>query len=259
MRPTRDVGRREGGMEIDLVKRAQVPFVPSPRLACMASAARLPGNLFRLGRASLPRGDPPEFHRNVLLFTGGYVAVRWPSPAQCAHSNPAVRPDIEPGLASSARSFFGLHRRDGACLQTYFSGAIRRRHRYPTPGVEKLESRDRRAASNWPPIARCCSSLVAARAPVPQCAVSLTSRSSGTNQVVHISGALDGRSAGRPRALNLSRPAIIMSTPTCTKKWRRSGLGHLALSRAGASPGRVSLFGLPAIWSPTRMPGVTRS
>ena len=90
----------EGGIEAGLVTRSGVPFTAIPAAGVHGVGLRaLPGNLWRLARGTLAAHRIlADFRPDVLLFTGGYVAVplafagqRIPSLVFC--------PDIEPGLA----------------------------------------------------------------------------------------------------------------------------------------------------------------
>jgi UDP-N-acetylglucosamine--N-acetylmuramyl-(pentapeptide) pyrophosphoryl-undecaprenol N-acetylglucosamine transferase len=87
-------------MERDLVERAQVPFEAIPAAGVHGVGLRsLPGNLLQLARGYRQSGQIlKRFQPDVLLFTGGYVAVPM---ALAGHRVPSVLyvPDIEPGLA----------------------------------------------------------------------------------------------------------------------------------------------------------------
>lgn len=96
-----------GGMEADLVKREGIPFTAIPAAGVHGVGLRaLPGNLVRLLRGYLAsRRILSQFKPDVLLFTGGYVAVPMALAARLPDQN-AKRPrslvfipDIEPGLA----------------------------------------------------------------------------------------------------------------------------------------------------------------
>ncbi|WP_162787664.1 undecaprenyldiphospho-muramoylpentapeptide beta-N-acetylglucosaminyltransferase [Anaerolinea thermolimosa] len=91
----------EGGMEADLVQRAGVPFTAVPAAGVHGVGLRaLPGNLLRLSRGVIAsRRILHQFRPQVLLFTGGYVAV--PMALAAARRVPSLLfvPDIEPGLA----------------------------------------------------------------------------------------------------------------------------------------------------------------
>ena len=91
----------EGGMEADLVKRAGLTYAAIPAAGVHGVGVRaLPGNLARLARGMLAsRRILNQFHPQVLLFTGGYVAV--PMAVAAGRRVPSLLyvPDIEPGLA----------------------------------------------------------------------------------------------------------------------------------------------------------------
>ncbi len=94
-------------MEGDLVRRAGIPFEAIPAAGVHGVGGRaLPGNLARLARGFFAaRRILRRFRPDVLLFTGGYVAV----PVALAARLPGLGfrrprsllyvPDIEPGLA----------------------------------------------------------------------------------------------------------------------------------------------------------------
>lgn len=87
-------------MEAALVERAGIPFKSVPAAGVHGvSLKRLPGNLGSLARGVLAsRAILAEFQPDVLLFTGGYVAVPM---ALAGRKVPSLLfvPDIEPGLA----------------------------------------------------------------------------------------------------------------------------------------------------------------
>lgn len=87
-------------MEVELVKRAGVPFEAIPAAGVHGVGLRaLPGNTIRLMRGyRSARNILDRFQPDALLFTGGYVAVPM---ALAGRKTPAVLfvPDIEPGLA----------------------------------------------------------------------------------------------------------------------------------------------------------------
>lgn len=95
----------EGGMEADLVQRAGISFraIPAGQIAGMG--LRTLPNLVRVFKGTLAsRRILNDFKPDVLLFTGGYVAVPMAlagSGLAGAHRVPSLVfvPDIEPGLA----------------------------------------------------------------------------------------------------------------------------------------------------------------
>ncbi len=97
-------------MEADLVTRTGVPFTAIPAAGVHGVGMRaLPGNLARLGRGFFTaRRVLRSFRPDVLLFTGGYVAVplamaaRLPLGGMPRPRSLVYIPDIEPGLALKA-------------------------------------------------------------------------------------------------------------------------------------------------------------
>lgn len=90
----------EGGMEAQLVARANLPFKTIPAAGIHGVDLKsLPGNIIRLVRGFYAsRRILQEFNPDVMFFTGGYVAI----PVALAGKRvPIVLyvPDIEPALA----------------------------------------------------------------------------------------------------------------------------------------------------------------
>lgn len=90
----------EGGMEASLIERAGIPFQAIPAAGVHGvSLGKLPGNLCRLvGGFQASKKILADFNPDVLLFTGGYVAIPMALAASSRKSLLFV-PDIEPGLA----------------------------------------------------------------------------------------------------------------------------------------------------------------
>lgn len=90
----------EGGIEADMVKRENIPFETIPAAGIHGvGVASLPGNIFRLMRGYFAsRRILQSFQPDVLLFTGGYVAVPM-ALASVPLQSVLYVPDIEPGLA----------------------------------------------------------------------------------------------------------------------------------------------------------------
>jgi len=90
----------EGGMEAQMIARANVPFKTIPAAGIHGVDLKsLPGNIIRLVRGFYAsRRILQEFNPDVMFFTGGYVAI----PVALAGKRvPIVLyvPDIEPALA----------------------------------------------------------------------------------------------------------------------------------------------------------------
>ncbi len=94
-------------MEAELVKKAGLPYTAIPAAGVHGVGLRaLPGNILRLARGVLAsRRILKEFQPEVLLFTGGYLAVPM---ALAGRHIPSLLyvPDIEPGLALKTLSRF---------------------------------------------------------------------------------------------------------------------------------------------------------
>mgnify|MGYP005820626843 CR=1 FL=1 len=90
----------EGGMEAELVQRTGLPFTTIPAAGLHGvSLNRLPGNLVKLWNGYWKsRRILREFKPDVLLFTGGYVAIPM-ALAGVKYQSLLYVPDIEPGLA----------------------------------------------------------------------------------------------------------------------------------------------------------------
>lgn len=96
-----------GGMEEALVSRQNIPFQSIPAAGVHGVGLRaLPGNLKKLLQGiSASRRILREFKPDVLLFTGGYVAV--PMALAGRHIPQLLYvPDIEPGMALKGLSTF---------------------------------------------------------------------------------------------------------------------------------------------------------
>ncbi|HLA08233.1 MAG TPA: UDP-N-acetylglucosamine--N-acetylmuramyl-(pentapeptide) pyrophosphoryl-undecaprenol N-acetylglucosamine transferase [Anaerolineales bacterium] len=97
----------EGGMEESLVKRQGITFRSIPAAGVHGvSLVNLPRNLTLLGRGVFAaRRILKDFQPDVLLFTGGYVAV---PVALAGRSLPSLLfiPDIEPGMALKSLARF---------------------------------------------------------------------------------------------------------------------------------------------------------
>jgi UDP-N-acetylglucosamine--N-acetylmuramyl-(pentapeptide) pyrophosphoryl-undecaprenol N-acetylglucosamine transferase len=97
----------EGGMEASLVERVGIPFQAIPAAGVHGVAlAKLPRNIRRLVSGyQAARKILAAFQPDVLLFTGGYVAIPMALAARGRKSLLFV-PDIEPGLALKTLSRF---------------------------------------------------------------------------------------------------------------------------------------------------------
>ena len=107
----------EGGMEVELVKRAKVPLITIPAAGLHGVGMRtLSGNLLRIGRGVLAaRHVLKKFRPDVIFYTGGYVGIPVVFATRLMrfdYKRPAILayvPDIEPGLALKTAGRFADH------------------------------------------------------------------------------------------------------------------------------------------------------
>ncbi|MBN1146523.1 MAG: UDP-N-acetylglucosamine--N-acetylmuramyl-(pentapeptide) pyrophosphoryl-undecaprenol N-acetylglucosamine transferase [Anaerolineales bacterium] len=251
-------------MEVDLVKRAGLPFEAISAAGVHGVGPRaLPGNLWRLARGyGQARRILRRFQPDVLFFTGGFVAVPM---ALAGRRIPSLLyvPDIEPGLALKALARFA----DCVAVTAQESRAY-----FPKQADVRVTGYPARLDLNW--------SLEAARrvlglsADLPVLLVFGGSRGARSinrallgalpdllneMQVIHISGWLDWERVEAARSALAARSA---QDAALLERYRAFPYLHdemgaaftvadLALSRAGASTlGEFPLCGLPAILVP---------
>lgn len=249
----------EGGMEAELVQRKQIPFTAIPAAGVHGVGIRtLPGNLLQLTRGTLAaRRILKDFRPDVLLFTGGYVAV---PVAVAGMGIPSVLyvPDIEPGLAIQALARFAdtIAVTTDTCRQHYSS----RKHvvitGYPTrPELRSWTRESGRAALNLDaekPVLLVFGGSKGARS-INRALLSILPQALEHAQIVHISGKLDWEEVELAQS-NLPDP---LKTQYHAFPYLHEEMGaalaaaDLAVSRAGASSlGEYPLVGLPAILIP---------
>ena len=252
-----------GGMEMDLVKRAGLPFDQIPAAGVHGVGWKaLPGNLMQLvGGYRKARKILREYLPDVLFFTGGYVAV---PVAMAGRKIPSALyvPDIEPGLglkilarfshsiavsAEESRAYFS---RQGNIVITG----------YPTRPDLKTWHKDaaREKLNLLPdiPTLLVFGGSKGARS-INRAVLSVLPELLAEMQVVHITGHLDW-------------PEVETASITIAEKLTANLFSHyqafpylheemgaalsaadIVLSRAGASSlGEFPLFGLPAILVP---------
>jgi undecaprenyldiphospho-muramoylpentapeptide beta-N-acetylglucosaminyltransferase len=248
-----------GGMEADLVKRANVPFETIPAAGVHGvGLSHLPGNVGQLWRGyRTSRRILRRFKPEVLFFTGGYVAVPM---ALAGRKLPSVLyvPDIEPGLAlktlAHLASSIAITADDS---RTYFSPhADLRMTGYPTRlELETANQKIARVSFGLDP--QLPTLLVfggskGARS-INQALMAVLPTLLAEMQVIHISGKLDwpevqaagakldGQQARRYRAYPYLHQEMVAALRAA----------DLVLSRAGASSlGEYPMAGLPAILVP---------
>ena len=251
-----------GGMEADLVKREGVRFeaIPAGQVHGVSLRA-LPGNLWQLGRGFLAaRRILRKFRPDVLLFTGGYLAVPMAFAARLLRQGKSLLfvPDIEPGWALKTLARFA----DQIALSVEDSCAFFSSHPnvkvtgYPLrPGLAALSTSQAR-------------SLFALRDDLPVLLVMGGSKGSHSInqalqtvlpellkqvQVIHLSGNLEWALVERSRkGLPVELQARYRPYPYLHNEMGAAlQAADLVVSRAGASTlGEYPLFGLPAILVP---------
>jgi len=251
----------EGGLEADLVKRAGIPYTAIPAGQVAGMGLRTIPNLVRAIRGTLAsRRILKAFKPDVLLFTGGFVAVPMALAGRRIPSLVYV-PDIEPGLALKLLARFAttlaLTAEDS---RRYFPA---KKHMvvtgYPTR-PELSEWTRARAIKHLSLQPGLFTLLVSGGSkgsrtinlPVFDHLVHLLAEM----QIIHITGQLDWAVAEATRAqLAENLPGELVQRyhpmPYLHEMGAALAAADLALSRSGASTlGEYPQFGLPAILVP---------
>lgn len=246
-------------MEADLVSGYQLPYAEISAAGVHGVGLRaLPGNLLKLLRGySESRRILREFQPDVLLFTGGFVAV--PMALAGAKINSLLYvPDIEPGMALKALSRFAdIIALTSEASKAYFNAGKRMEVTgYPTRDDLKVIARDE-ALSTFNltpdlPVLLVIGGSKGAHS-LNQTVFDNLSTLLERVQVVHITGQLDWQAAVESKA-QLSAAHTSRYQPHAYLHAEISAAfsaASIVLSRAGASTlGELPLFGLPAILVP---------
>ena len=249
----------KGGMEADLVARYQLPYAEISAAGVHGVGLRaLPGNLVKLLRGYFEsRRILREFKPDVLLFTGGFVAVPMALAGVKVNSLLYV-PDIEPGMALKALSRFAdIIALTSAASKTYFHSAKNMTVTgYPTRTDLRVLPRDEAlAAFNLTqdmPVLLVIGGSKGAHSLNQAVFDNLTTLLEYV-QVLHITGQLDWQIAVEMKA---GLPSSIASHYQVHAYLHDEisaafSAASIVLSRAGASTlGELPLFGLPAILVP---------
>lgn len=248
----------QNGMEADLVARQGIAFTGIPAAGVHGVGLRsLPGNLLQLSRGTLQaRRILRSFQPDVILFTGGFVAVPM---ALAGRRCPILLyvPDIEPGLALKTLARFA----DSIALtaeesRQYFSP---RKHMvvtgYPIrPDLEnwtRAEGRSRLGLDADAPVLLVFGGSKGARS-INRALLAGLPRLLPQMQIIHISGELDWPEVQAAQAA--LEPELLSryhAFPYLHEMGAALSAADLAVSRAGASTlGEYPLFGLPAILVP---------
>lgn len=249
----------EGGMEVDLVKREGIAFEAIPAAGVHGVGfKRLPGSIIRLVRGILAaKRILKNYKPDVLLFTGGYVAV----PVAFAGRRVPILlyvPDIEPGLALKTLARFA----DRICL-------IAEESREYFPGREDLVITGhptREKLSSWTPLQARQALGLAPDKPVllvfggskgarsvNRAVISVLPELLQDLQVLHLTGTLDWEEVAAARqALPENLQVSYRAFPYLHEEMGAAyTAADVILSRAGASAvGEFPVFGKPAVLVP---------
>ncbi len=246
----------EGGMEESLVKRQRIPFRSIPAAGVPGvSLLKLPRNLTQLGRGVLAaRRILNEFQPDVLLFTGGYVAVPM---ALAGRSIPSLLyvPDLEPGMA--LKYLAGMA--DVITVTTAESQKFFNKKVYETgyPVRKDLARWDRQTAfqhlgiMNGSPVLLVFGGSKGAHS-INVAVLNNLRALLGKFELIHISGEQDWELVEQARTqLPADASARYHAMPYLHDMGAALAAADLVVSRAGASTlGEYPLFGLPAVLVP---------
>ncbi|NLC29422.1 MAG: undecaprenyldiphospho-muramoylpentapeptide beta-N-acetylglucosaminyltransferase [Chloroflexi bacterium] len=244
----------EGGMEAELVQRTGLKF-KSIQAAGVHGVAltKLPGNLVKLFRGfQQAKKILKEFQPDVMLFTGGYVAIPM-AYAGRKYKSLLFVPDIEPGLALKTLAKFSDH----IALTTSESKKwFSEKNNMTVTGyplredIKKWTKAEAQAYFKLEPdlpTILFMGGSSGARS-INQALIAILDNLLENYQVIHLTGLLDWE-------------AVQSATNTATNRYHPFPYLHeigaalaaadLAVSRAGASTlGEYPFFGLPAILVP---------
>jgi len=247
-----------GGMERPLVERENIPYTEIAAAGVHGVGLRtLPGNLIKLLRGfAQARQVIRTFKPDVMLFTGGYVAV---PVALAGRRVPKLLyvPDIEPGLALKTLARFSDHLALVAeDSKTYFS--VRQASTVTGhPVREDLTqwTRDQALAhfklSPDLPVLLVFGGSKGARS-INRAVVGILPDLLDEMQIVHLTGRLDWEEVDTARqTLSNVQQVNYCPMPYLHEMGAAYASADLILSRGGASAvGEFPLFGLPAILVP---------
>jgi UDP-N-acetylglucosamine--N-acetylmuramyl-(pentapeptide) pyrophosphoryl-undecaprenol N-acetylglucosamine transferase len=250
-------------MEADLVKRAGLPFEAIPAAGVHGVGWKaLPGNLICLmGGYRKARQILRAYRPDVLLFTGGYVAVPMGMAGRKIPSLLFV-PDIEPGLAVKALAWFA----NSIAVSVEETRSYFPHHDnlavtgYPTrPDLKAWERGAARGKLDLSPDIPTLLILGGSKGAhsINRTVLEVLPDLLSEMQVVHISGQLDWREVETAYHTITNKLAVNLVNRYRVFPYLHEEMGvafsatDLVVSRAGASSlGEFPLFGLPAILIP---------
>ncbi len=246
-------------MEADLVTRQNIPYSAVPAAGVHGvGLRRLPGNLLQLTRGAFAsRRILREFKPDVMLFTGGYVAVPMALVGVSVKSLLYV-PDIEPGLALKVLARFSDCVAVTAPESRSYFPANKRVELTGYPVRDELSVWTRESGRKElglvddQPVVLIFGGSKGARS-INHAVLDNLVELLGLAQVVHLTGQLDWEEV---------KAAVSSLRADLARKYHPFPYLHaemgaalasadLAVSRAGASSlGELPLFGLPAMLVP---------
>ncbi len=256
----------EGGIEVDLLSREEVPFTTIPAAGVHGVGLKaLPGNLWKIIKGFFSaRRIIKDFRPQVMFFTGGYIAVpvaaagrlKW---AQKEKPEIVVYvPDIEPGLALQVTARFSdqimLNVEDS--MEYFGDRSNLIVTGYPTRLSLSLSHRDEAMElfnlTPMMPTLLVFGGSKGARS-INQALISILPDLLADMQVIHISGQLDWSQIEiTANSLPDNLRARYHAYPYLHREMGAAlSAADLVVSRAGASVlGEFPLYGLPAILIP---------
>lgn len=244
----------EGGMEAELVGRANLPY-RGIRAAGVhgVSIRQLPGNLVKLWQGyRQAKQILKDYKPDVILFTGGYVAI------PMALAGLKVRtllfvPDIEPGLALKTLARFS----DKIAVSVNDSARFfNKKEKIKVTGyplrqdLMKWTKADALAYFGFTskkPVILFTGGSSGARS-INKAVVAILSELLKRYQVIHLTGHLDWETV---RTATSNLPQSYQAFPYLHEMGAAYAAADLVVSRAGASVlGEYPFFGLPAILVP---------
>lgn len=248
----------EGGLEADMVKRENIAFESIPAAGIHGVGLKaLPGNILRLARGYFAsRRILKTFKPDVLLFTGGFVAVPMALAGIQVQSLLYI-PDIEPGLALKTIARYSDHiavtNRESI---KYFKGNKPISDTgYPTRVDLKDWNKEKAVRffnlSGSKPVVLVLGGSKGARS-INQAVQGHLGQLLEMAEVIHITGQLDFPSVEENREqLTDDQKSNYHLYPYLHEIGAAMTVADLAVSRAGASTlGEYPLFGLPSILVP---------
>lgn len=244
----------EGGMEAGLVERAHIPY-RSIRAAGVhgISLRQLPGNLVKLWQGyQQSKAILKDFKPDVMLFTGGYVAI------PMALAGLSIRtllfvPDIEPGLALKTLAGFSDRIAVSVAESRHFFSKKARVEVTGYPLREDLMKWNKADALAYfgfdasKPVILFTGGSSGARS-INNAVLAILGDLLKHYQVIHLTGHLDWETV---RGSTCGLPKSYQAFPYLHEMGAAYAAADLVISRAGASVlGEYPFFGLPAILVP---------